>query len=69
MENCNDSGDGGAVCSSALARLWEDVRAFIDQYVPVEERADFELALWLYLETHPVLREYVGALRAKTGAS
>ncbi len=69
MENCDDTGDRGGVGQPALARLWTDIRAFIEQYVPAEEQADFELAVWLYLETHPVVREYVAALRAKTGAS
>ncbi len=47
-----------------IARIMDEITAFIRAYIPAAEQEDFELAIWLYLETHPVMRERVQALRS-----
>lgn len=50
---------------SPLEPLLEEVHAFCQELVPASHAEDFELAVRLYLETHPVMRERLHVLRAQ----
>ncbi len=47
-----------------LDRIKAEIHEFIWKYVPKSEREDFELAVTLYMETHPVMARRIEALRS-----